>query len=211
MISSLSNTAQQYFKYLLFNPLVDNNGVVYQDFRAGSSLLFLFPFYIQIGLAQIFYTCEQVTADSYNLTLDSTSQPNNLINLSYTLLQKSIPPFVPSLFNPNLDINKYNNLFGLTVNSNNLLPQVSYSSNPMGIIGNGSSLFSSQDTILFRDRVNNLFTQTNYQFDQVESFIQTSLSNSRINATLIFCQFFNYPQTITQQIINEVELWNINN
>lgn len=210
MIESLSPQAQQYFNYLLFNPLKDDKGSIYQDYRAGSSLLFLFPFYIQVGLAQIFYTSEQIIANDFNLTLDNSNEPIQTLTLSYNLLGQSIPPYIINLFSPNLNGNSYNSFFGLNVDPNVFVSTSTYSVSKIGTIGN-NNLFSTQDTLLFRDRVNTLFTDCNYSFDQLENIIQISLNNSRISATTIFCQYFNIPTNITQQIINDVEQWNINN
>jgi hypothetical protein len=206
MITILNQTHKDYFNFLLTQSISN-----YFDYRAGASLLFLFPYYIQVGLAQIFTTLESIIVDDFQLTEPTNLiQPVRLLQLIYNLLNRELSPATHSLLLPKLNLDRYNNLFGYKLTEDiffkNTLTQV----NSVGLIGNGS-LFTTQDEVLPRERLERFFNAVNFEMDNLDKYIDIAVNNSRIEAAAIFCEYFKYPTKLTQQVINKIEIWNLNN
>jgi hypothetical protein len=206
MITNLNQTHKDYLNFLLTNSVPN-----YFDYRAGASLIFLFPYYIQLGLAQIFSILELNLVDKFQL-IQSTDliHPVRLMQLIYNLLGKELPPATSSLLLPKLNLDKYNILFGYNLSNDIFFQNTITQINSTGLIGN-SSLFSIQDELLPRERLEKFFRIVNFNMDNLDKYIDIAVNNNRIEAAAIFCQYFNYPIQLTQQVINEVEVWNLNN
>lgn len=206
MLLNLKPSHKDYFNYLLTSSITG-----YTDCRAGSSLLFLFPFYIQLGLAQIFYVLESITIDQFKLTDDyNLIDPYRLITLTNNLKEVPESPITQSLIKPKLDIVRYNKLFNFNIPSSIFEKNTKIVINTMGLIGD-KSLFSVQEQILPRERLEKFFELTNFKIDNLDKVIDIAVNNNRIEAALIFCQYFDYPLYLTQQIINKIEVWILNN
>lgn len=206
MINNLNQTHKDYFNFLL-NQSIPN----YFDYRAGASLLFLFPYYIQIGLAQIFSTLESIMIDDFQLNQSTNLiEPARLIQLTYNLLNRDLPPATTALLLPKLNLDRYNNLFGYKLTQDIFFKNTITQVNSLGLIGQ-SSLFSTQDDLLPRERLERFFKSVNFEMDNLDKYIDIAVNNSRVEAAAIFCEYFSYPTQLTQQVINKVEVWNLNN
>lgn len=206
MIINLNQTHKDYFNFLLTQSIPS-----YFDYRAGASLLFLFPYYIQIGLAQIFTTLESIVVDDFQLTQSiNLIEPARLMQLTYNLLNRELPPATPSLLLPKLNLDRYNNLFGYKFTQDIFFQNTITQINSLGLIGQ-SSLFSTQDELLPRERLEGFFNAINFEMDNLDKYIDIAINNSRVEAAAIFCEYFSYPTQLTQQVINKVEVWNLNN
>ena len=209
MLTNLKQSHQDYFNYLLSCPLQDG-GITYHDYQAGKSLLLLFPYYIQVALSQLFYILESTIIDDFSLTI-TPPNPLSTIQLSHNLLGRQVPPTTNNFFHPTFDFPLFNSFFGLKVTPNILLNY----NNTIGIIPNGligtTKLYQSTTNLLPRDRLQSFFTNVNYQIDNLEDYITLTVNNSRMSSAMIFCQYFNYPDCLIQQVISEIEKWLINN
>lgn len=206
MIDTLNQTHKDYFNFLLTESIPN-----YFDYRAGASLLFLFPYYIQVGLAQVFTTLELIIVDDFQLTAPTNLiQPVRLMQLTHNLLNRELSPATHSLLLPKLNLDRYNNLFGYKLAEDIFFKNTITQINPVGLIGSGS-LFTTQDEVLPRERLEKFFNAVNFEMDNLDEYINIVVSNNRIKAAAIFCEYFNYPTKLTQQVINKIEIWNLNN
>jgi len=206
MINTLNQTHKDYFNFLLTQSISN-----YFDYRAGASLLFLFPYYIQVGLAQIFSTLESIIVDDFQLTEPTNLiEPVRLLQLTYNILNRDLSPTTHSLLLPKLNLDRYNNLFGYNLTEDIFFKNTITQVNSIGLIGS-NSLFTTQDEVLPRERLERFFNEVNFEMDNLDKYIDIAVNNSRIEAAAIFCEYFNYPTKLTQQVINKIEIWNLNN
>ena len=205
MISNIKNTHKDYFTFLTTNSIPG-----YSDCRAGAGLLFLFPYYIQVGLAQIFYTLESVIIEDFNLPKQNLIHTNRLLQQTYNLLELQLPPITTSLLTPKLNLKRYNNMFGYSLDNSIFFKSTITSLNSFGILG-FNPIVSTQQELLPRERLEKFFNSVNFEMDNLDRVIDIAVNNNRIEAACIFCCYFNYPDKITQQVINKLELWNLNN
>ena len=203
----LSQTHSSFFNYLLSDSITSSEGTSYFDFKVGSSLVFLFPYYIQVGLSQIFNILEQNIIDEFELAPLTAPSSHLSLSLSYSLLEKQLPSYTSSFIDSNFDTTVYNNTFGLQVKSQVFTRELELIIAPtVGVLGN-SSLFSQQPIYTPRDRLDMFFEQTNFQMDGLEDYINITITNNRILATKIFCTYFKYPNQLTQEMLTRVETW----
>ena len=206
MIDTINQTHKDYFNFLLTQSIPN-----YFDYRAGASLLFLFPYYIQVGLAQIFTTLESIIIDDFQLTEPTNLiQPVRLMQLTHNLLNRELSPATHSLLLPKLNLDRYNNLFGYKLTEDIFFKNTITQINSVGIINSGS-LFTTQDEVLSRKRLERYFNVVNFEMNNIDKYIDIAINNSRIEAAAIFCEYFKYPTKLTQQVINKIEVWNLNN
>ena len=205
MIPSLKNTHKEHLTFLTTSSIPN-----YSDYRAGASLLFLFPYYIQVGLAQIFYTLESVIVEDFSLPNQNLIHTNRLLQQTYNLLELPIPPITTSLLTPKLNLSKYNTVFGYKLDKDIFFKSTNINLNSFGILG-FNPLVSTQQELLPRERLERFFSEVDFQLPEVDKYIDIAVNNNRVEAALIFCQYFNYPTTGTQQVINNVESWLLNN
>ena len=205
MLPILNKTHQDYFTNLLTCSIPNHF-----DYRAGQGLLFLFPYYIQLGLSQILLTLEEVILEDFKLTQSNLIDPYKSLQLTFNLLGRELSPITQSLIQPKLDVAEYNNMFGLDIpNSvffNNTITQVK----SMGLLGQGS-LYSTQDSLLPRERLEKFFNLINFEMDNLDLVIDIIINNDRIKTAAIFCNYFQYPIQLTQQVIYKVEQWLLDN
>ena len=206
MLKILNQTHKNYFNFLLTESISKHF-----DYRAGASLLFLFPYYIQIGLAQIFVTLEEIIVDNYQLIEPTNINLINsvrLIELMYNLLNRELSPVTYSLLLPKFNLDNYNNIFGYNLDRDIFFKNTITKINSVGTLGTGS-LFRTEDELLPRERLEKFFTETNFKMDNIDKYIDIVVNNNRIEAAVIFCEYFKYPTKLTQQVINKIEIWNL--
>lgn len=205
MLLNINQTHKNYINFLLSSPIHNHH-----DYKAGASLLFLFPYYVQVGLAQIFYVLEDLIVDEFRLNI-TIEKPIKTIELSYSLLDRPLSPLTYSILSNQFDISLYNKSFGIKVEKDLLIKNTkTIIESKVGIIGQ-SSLSYNQNDIFPRDRLIKFFNQVNFQMDNLDKFIDIAINNNRSEAMLIYCQYFKYPTNLTQELINKVETWIINN
>lgn len=205
MLPILNKTHQDYFTNLLTCSILNHF-----DYRAGQGLLFLFPYYIQVGLSQILLILEEVIVEDFQLTQTNLIDPYRSLQLTSNLLGRELSPITQSLIQPKLDVIEYNNMFGLDIPSfvffKNTITQVK----SMGLLGQGS-LYSTQDSLLPRERLEKFFNLANFKMDNLDLVIDIIINNDRIKTAAIFCDYFQYPTQLTQQVIDKVEQWLLDN
>lgn len=205
MLPILNKTHQDYFTNLLTCSIQD-----YFDYRAGQGLLFLFPYYIQLGLSQILLTLEEVIIEDFKLTQSSLIDPYKSLQLTSNLLGRELSPITQSLIQPKLDVAEYNNMFGLDIPNSVFFKNTITQVKSMGLLGQGS-LYSTQDSLLPRERLEKFFNLTNFEMDNLDLVIDIIINNDRIKTAAIFCNYFQYPIQLTQQVIDKVEQWLLDN
>lgn len=205
MLSILNKTHQDYFTNLLTCSISDHF-----DYRAGQGLLFLFPYYIQLGLSQILLTLEEVIIEDFKLTQSSLIDPYKSLQLTSNLVGRELSPITQSLIQPKLDVAEYNNMFGLDIPNSVFFKNTITQVKSMGLLGQGS-LYSTQDSLLPRERLEKFFNLTNFEMDNLDLVIDIIINNDRIKTAAIFCNYFQYPIQLTQQVIDKVEQWLLDN
>lgn len=205
MLPILNKTHQDYFTNLLTCSIPDHF-----DYRAGQGLLFLFPYYIQLGLSQILLTLEEVIIEDFKLTQSSLIDPYKSLQLTSNLLGRELSPITQSLVQPKLDVIEYNNMFGLDIPNSVFFKNTITQVKSMGLLGQGS-LYSTQDSLLPRERLEKFFNLANFEMDNLDLVIDIIINNDRIKTVAIFCDYFQYPIQLTQQVIDKVEQWLLDN
>lgn len=205
MLPILNKTHQDYFTNLLTCSIPDHF-----DYRAGQGLLFLFPYYIQLGLSQILLTLEEVIIEDFKLTQSSLIDPYKSLQLTSNLLGRELSPITQSLVQPKLDVIEYNNMFGLDIPNSVFFKNTITQVKSMGLLGQGS-LYSTQDSLLPRERLEKFFNLANFKMDNLDLVIDIIINNDRIKTAAIFCNYFQYPIQLTQQVIDKVEQWLLDN
>lgn len=205
MLPILNKTHQDYFTNLLTCSIPDHF-----DYRAGQGLLFLFPYYIQLGLSQILLTLEEVIIEDFKLTQSSLIDPYKSLQLTSNLLGRELSPITQSLVQPKLDVIEYNNMFGLDIPNSVFFKNTITQVKSMGLLGQGS-LYSTQDSLLPRERLEKFFNLANFEMDNLDLVIDIIINNDRIKTAAIFCDYFQYPIQLTQQVIDKVEQWLLDN
>ena len=205
MLPILNKTHQDYFTNLLTCSIPDHF-----DYRAGQGLLFLFPYYIQLGLSQILLTLEEVIIEDFKLTQSSLIDPYKSLQLTSNLLGRELSPITQSLVQPKLDVIEYNNMFGLDIPNSVFFKNTITQVKSMGLLGQGS-LYSTQDSLLPRERLEKFFNLANFKMDNLDLVIDIIINNDRIKTAAIFCDYFQYPIQLTQQVIDKVEQWLLDN
>lgn len=205
MLPILNKTHQDYFTNLLTCSIPDHF-----DYRAGQGLLFLFPYYIQLGLSQILLTLEEVIIEDFKLTQSSLIDPYKSLQLTSNLLGRELSPITQSLVQPKLDVIEYNNMFGLDIPNSVFFKNTITQVKSMGLLGQGS-LYSTQDSLLPRERLEKFFNLANFKMDNLDLVIDIIINNDRIKTVAIFCDYFQYPIQLTQQVIDKVEQWLLDN
>lgn len=205
MLPILNKTHQDYFTNLLTCSIPDHF-----DYRAGQGLLFLFPYYIQLGLSQILLTLEEVILEDFKLTQSNLIDPYKSLQLTSNLLGRELSPITQSLIQPKLDVAEYNNMFGLDIPNSVFFKNTITQVKSMGLLGQGS-LYSTQDSLLPRERLEKFFNLTNFEMDNLNLVIDIIINNDRIKTAAIFCNYFQYPIQLTQQVIDKVEQWLLDN
>ena len=205
MLPILNKTHQDYFTNLLTCSIPDHF-----DYRAGQGLLFLFPYYIQLGLSQILLTLEEVIIEDFKLTQSSLIDPYKSLQLTSNLLGRELSPITQSLVQPKLDVIEYNNMFGLDIPNSVFFKNTITQVKSIGLLGQGS-LYSTQDSLLPRERLEKFFNLANFKMDNLDLVIDIIINNDRIKTVAIFCDYFQYPIQLTQQVIDKVEQWLLDN
>lgn len=205
MLPILNKTHQDYFTNLLTCSIPNHF-----DYRAGQGLLFLFPYYIQLGLSQILLTLEEVILEDFKLTQSNLIDPYKSLQLTSNLLGRELSPITQSLIQPKLDVAEYNNMFGLDIPNSVFFKNTITQVKSMGLLGQGS-LYSTQDSLLPRERLEKFFNLTNFEMDNLNLVIDIIINNDRIKTAAIFCNYFQYPIQLTQQVINKMEQWLLDN
>ena len=205
MLPILNKTHQDYFTNLLTCSIPNHF-----DYRAGQCLLFLFPYYIQLGLSQILLTLEEVILEDFKLTQSNLIDPYKSLQLTSNLLGRELSPITQSLIQPKLDVTEYNNMFGLDIPNSVFFKNTITQVKSMGLLGQGS-LYSTKDSLLPRERLEKLFNLTNFEMDNLNLVIDIIINNDRIKTAAIFCNYFQYPIQLTQQVIDKVEQWLLDN
>ena len=205
MLPILNKTHQDYFTNLLTCSIPNHF-----DYRAGQGLLFLFPYYIQLGLSQILLTLEEVILEDFKLTQSNLIDPYKSLQLTFNLLGRELSPITQSLIQPKLDVAEYNNIFGLDIPNSVFFKNTITQVKSMGLLGQGS-LYSTQDSLLPRERLEKFFNLINFEMDNLDLVIDIIINNDRIKTAAIFCNYFQYPIQLTQQVIDKVEQWLLDN
>ena len=205
MLPILNKTHQDYFTNLLTCSIPNHF-----DYRAGQGLLFLFPYYIQLGLSQILLTLEEVILEDFKLTQSNLIDPYKSLQLTFNLLGRELSPITQSLIQPKLDVTEYNNMFGLDIPNSVFFKNTITQVKSMGLLGQGS-LYSTQDSLLPRERLEKFFNLINFEMDNLDLVIDIIINNDRIKTAAIFCNYFQYPIQLTQQVIDKVEQWLLDN
>ena len=205
MLSILNKTHQDYFTNLLTCSIPNHF-----DYRAGQGLLFLFPYYIQLGLSQILLILEEVIIEDFKLTQSSLIDPYKSLQLTSNLLGRELSPITQSLVQPKLDVIEYNNMFGLDIPNSVFFKNTITQVKSMGLLGQGS-LYSTQDSLLPRERLEKFFNLANFEMNNLDLVIDIIINNDRIKTAAIFCDYFQYPIQLTQQVIDKVEQWLLDN
>lgn len=205
MLSILNKTHQDYFTNLLTCSIPNHF-----DYRAGQGLLFLFPYYIQLGLSQILLILEEVIIEDFKLTQSSLIDPYKSLQLTSNLLGRELSPITQSLVQPKLDVIEYNNMFGLDIPNSVFFKNTITQVKSMGLLGQGN-LYSTQDSLLPRERLEKFFTLANFEMNNLDLVIDIIINNDRIKTAAIFCDYFQYPIQLTQQVIDKVEQWLLDN
>lgn len=205
MLPILNKTHQDYFTNLLTCSIPDHF-----DYRAGQGLLFLFPYYIQLGLSQILLTLEEIILEDFKLTQSNLIDPYKSLQLTSNLLGRELSPITQSLIQPKLNVAEYNNMFGLDIPNSVFFKNTITQVKSMGLLGQGS-LYSTQDSLLPRERLEKFFNLTNFEMDNLNLVIDIIINNDRIKTAAIFCNYFQYPIQLTQQVIDKVEQWLLDN
>jgi hypothetical protein len=205
MLPILNKTHQDYFTNLLTCSIPNHF-----DYRAGQGLLFLFPYYIQVGLSQILLTLEEVILEDFKLTQSNLIDPYKSLQLTFNLLGRELSPITQSLIQPKLDVTEYNNMFGLDIPNSVFFKNTITQVKSMGLLGQGS-LYSTQDSLLPRERLEKFFNLINFEMDNLDLVIDIIINNDRIKTAAIFCNYFQYPIQLTQQVIDKVEQWLLDN
>ena len=205
MLPILNKTHQDYFTNLLTCSIQNHF-----DYRAGQCLLFLFPYYIQLGLSQILLTLEEVILEDFKLTQSNLIDPYKSLQLTSNLLGRELSPITQSLIQPKLDVAEYNNMFGLDIPNSVFFKNTITQVKSMGLLGQGS-LYSTQDSLLPRERLEKFFNLINFEMDNLDLVIDIIINNDRIKTAAIFCNYFQYPIQLTQQVIDKVEQWLLDN
>lgn len=205
MLSILNKTHQDYFTNLLTCSIPNHF-----DYRAGQGLLFLFPYYIQLGLSQILLTLEEVIIEDFKLTQSSLIDPYKSLQLTSNLLGRELSPITQSLVQPKLDVIEYNNMFGLNIPNSVFFKNTITQVKSMGLLGQGN-LYSTQDSLLPRERLEKFFNLANFEMNNLDLVIDIIINNDRIKTAAIFCDYFQYPIQLTQQVIDKVEQWLLDN
>ena len=205
MLSILNKTHQDYFTNLLTCSIPNHF-----DYRAGQGLLFLFPYYIQLGLSQILLTLEEVIIEDFKLTQSSLIDPYKSLQLTSNLLGRELSPITQSLVQPKLDVIEYNNMFGLDIPNSVFFKNTITQVKSMGLLGQGN-LYSTQDSLLPRERLEKFFNLANFEMNNLDLVIDIIINNDRIKTAAIFCDYFQYPIQLTQQVIDKVEQWLLDN
>lgn len=205
MLPILNKTHQDYFTNLLTCSIPNHF-----DYRAGQGLLFLFPYYIQLGLSQILLTLEEVILEDFKLTQSNLIDPYKSLQLTSNLLGRELSPITQSLIQPKLDVTEYNNMFGLDIPNSVFFKNTITQVKSMGLLGQGS-LYSTQDSLLPRERLEKFFNLINFEMDNLDLVIDIIINNDRIKTAAIFCNYFQYPIQLTQQVIDKVEQWLLDN
>ena len=205
MLSILNKTHQDYFTNLLTCSIPNHF-----DYRAGQGLLFLFPYYIQLGLSQILLTLEEVIIEDFKLTQSSLIDPYKSLQLTSNLLGRELSPITQSLIQPKLDVIEYNNMFGLDIPNSVFFKNTITQVKSMGLLGQGG-LYSTQDSLLPRERLEKFFNLANFEMNNLDLVIDIIINNDRIKTAAIFCDYFQYPIQLTQQVIDKVEQWLLDN
>ena len=205
MLPILNKTHQDYFTNLLTCSIPNHF-----DYRAGQGLLFLFHYYIQVGLSQILLTLEEVILEDFKLTQSNLIDPYKSLQLTFNLLGRELSPITQSLIQPKLDVTEYNNMFGLDIPNSVFFKNTITQVKSMGLLGQGS-LYSTQDSLLPRERLEKFFNLINFEMDNLDLVIDIIINNDRIKTAAIFCNYFQYPIQLTQQVIDKVEQWLLDN
>ena len=205
MLPILNKTHQDYFTNLLTCSIPNHF-----DYRAGQGLLFLFPYYIQLGLSQILLTLEEVILEDFKLTQSNLIDPYKSLQLTFNLLCRELSPITQSLIQPKLDVDEYNNMFGLDIPNSVFFKNTITQVKSMGLLGQ-DSLYSTQDSLLPRERLEKFFNLINFEMDNLDLVIDIIINNDRIKTAAIFCNYFQYPIQLTQQVIDKVEQWLLDN
>ncbi len=205
MLPILNKFHQDYFTSLLTCSIPDHF-----DYRVGQGLLFLFPYYIQVGLSQVLLTLEEVIVEDFKLTQTNLIDSYRSLQLTSNLLGRELSPITQFLVQPKLNVAEYNNMFGLDIPSSVFFKNTITQVNPMGLVGQGS-LFSTQETLLPRERLEKFFELANFEMDSLDLVIDIIVNNDRIKTVAIFCDYFQYPTQLTQQVIDKVEQWLLDN
>ena len=205
MLNILNKPHQEYFNNLLTCSIPNHF-----DYRAGQGLLFLFPYYIQVGLSQILFTLEEVIVEDFKLTKTNLIDPYRSLQLTSNLLGRELSPITQSLVQPKLDVIEYNNMFGLDIPNSVFFKNTITQVKSMGLLGQGS-LYSTQDSLLPRERLEKFFNLANFKMDNLDLVIDIIINNDRIKTVAIFCDYFQYPIQLTQQVIDKVEQWLLDN
>ena len=205
MLQILNKTHQDYFTNLLTCSIPNHF-----DYRAGQGLLFLFPYYIQLGLSQILLTLEEVILEDFKLTQSNLIDPYKSLQLTSNLLGRELSPITQSLIQPKLDVAEYNNMFRLDIPNSVFFKNTITQVKSIGLLGQGS-LYSTQDSLLPRERLEKFFNLINFEMDNLDLVIDIIINNDRIKTAAIFCNYFQYPIQLTQQVIDKVEQWLLDN
>lgn len=205
MLNILNKPHQEYFNNLLTCSIPNHF-----DYRAGQGLLFLFPYYIQVGLSQILFTLEEVIVEDFKLTKTNLIDPYRSLQLTSNLLGRELSPITQSLIQPNLNVTEYNSMFGVDIPESVFFKNTITQVNTMGLIGQ-KSLYSTQEDLLPRERLEKFFSLSNFTIDNLNLVVDIIVNNDRIKTAAIFCDYFEYPTQLTQKVINKVEQWLLDN
>jgi hypothetical protein len=101
-------------------------------------------------------------------------------------------------------------MFGLDIPNSVFFKNTITQVKSMGLLGQGS-LYSTQDSLLPRERLEKFFNLINFEMDNLDLVIDIIINNDRIKTAAIFCNYFQYPIQLTQQVIDKVEQWLLDN
>lgn len=193
------------FKYLLSpsisyinkdNPL--DKGILF-DYRAGCSLLFLFPPQIQAILAIFFYLRELDIETQFSIKFDLTSKiqsPSSILQIHEQLTSIPLSFSLRSFLSLQNFKDSKSLKFLLGVEDTDSLINLFFS----------NSALNKDLEILF-----NLIPYSNQSSSFLEKFKEISLKNNRLESAVLLSESFNYSFTYIQSIVNLSELWLLQN
>ncbi len=168
------------------------NSVILQDCRAGNSLLFVLPFYLQAGLSLILHQRE---LELYNL-----------LEANYAITPHYIKPTEALLINQAITGNPMSPTLLSFLSKTELNRQaLSY------LIGLPTDLNIFDPELILSERLELLLNAYSLSGNFYTSYIELAVSNDRHTAGVYIAERLGYPLSATQAIANVIELWLLQN
>lgn len=175
-----------------------NKGILF-DYRAATSLLFLFPIQVQAALSIYFYLQEKRIHQNFESVFTITSniqEPATILTLNQSITQIPISLTLMSF----LSLKDYENNEAFKVLLGFSEPEKAK-----------EVLFSTDPIIQTLPKFFNLIPYADQRFPFLEKYKEVAASNNRLEAIVLIAESFNYSFPYIQSIANLCELWLLQN